>query len=224
MAGIGLRSLRQIPRNPGLRLPTARLLDDDISGNPQDAEVRNLGRAIVDDFATIRSKYQTPKHPIVLAHGLLGFNELHLAGASLPGIHYWRGIAEAMSNNGIEVITTSVPASSSIEERAAKLSTDIESKAGGKHVNIIAGLDSRHMLSKLKPPNVRVKSLTTIASPHRGSAFADYVFDQIGPTNLPKLYSALGKMHVQTGAFRQLTRRYMHEEFNPNTPDREGVR
>lgn len=74
----------------------------------------------------------------MLAHGLLGFDELHLVGSALPGIHYWRGIAEAMRNNNIEVITTSVPASASIEERAAKLSSDIEKKAGGKSVNIIA--------------------------------------------------------------------------------------
>lgn len=79
----------------------------------------------------------TPKHPIVLAHGLLGFDELHLVGPALPGIHYWRGIAEAMRKNGIEVITTSVPASSTIEERANKLSSEIEKKAGGKSVNII---------------------------------------------------------------------------------------
>lgn len=74
----------------------------------------------------------------MLAHGLLGFEELRLAGPRLPGIHYWRGITEAMSKNGIEVITTHVPPSSSIEERAAKLGTDIEAKAGGKSVNIIA--------------------------------------------------------------------------------------
>lgn len=80
----------------------------------------------------------TPQNPIVLAHGLFGFDELRLAGKLLPGVHYWRGITEALMANGIEVITASVPASASIEERAAKLSTAIESKAGGKSVNIIA--------------------------------------------------------------------------------------
>ncbi|KAL8964973.1 MAG: hypothetical protein Q9183_004106, partial [Haloplaca sp. 2 TL-2023] len=165
-----------------------------------------------------------PQNPIVLAHGLLGFDELRLAGPRLPGVHYWRGIAEAMRGNGIEVITTHVPASSSIEERAAKLGSDIEAKAQGKSVNIIAGLDSRYMISRLKPPNVKVMSLTTIASPHRGSAFADYVFEQIGPTNLPRVYLALKSLGVRTGAFSQLTRRYMREDFNPKTPDREGVR
>lgn len=36
------------------------------------------------------------------------------------------------------------------------------------------------MISRLKPDNVKVLSLTTIATPHRGSAFADYMFDTIG--------------------------------------------
>ncbi|KAL8659337.1 MAG: hypothetical protein Q9202_007182, partial [Teloschistes flavicans] len=80
------------------------------------------------------------------------------------------------------------------------------------------------MISRLKPPNVKVMSLTTIASPHRGSAFADYVFEQIGPTTLPRIYNTLKTLKVQTGAFSQLTRRYMQEEFNPKTPDREDVR
>lgn len=143
-------------------------------------------------------------------------------------MHYWRGITEALEANNIEVILTSVPPSASIEERAAKLSRDIEKKAHGKSVNIVAhsmgGLDARYMISRLKPPNVKVLSLTTVASPHRGSAFADYVFDQIGPENLPRMYRALQLMRMETGAFSQLTRRYMVKDFNPKTPDREGVR
>lgn len=182
---------------------------------------------IEDDYAQIRAKYQTPKFPIVLAHGLLGFDELHVLGRLLPGLRYWRGITEALTSNGVEVITASVPASASIEERAQKLYEDIQSKAHGKSVNIIAhsmgGLDARYMISRLQPPNVNVLSLTTIASPHKGSAFADYVFDRIGPRLLPQFYRALRALQIETGAFSQLTRRYMRKEFNPKTPDREGV-
>ncbi|KAI9706038.1 MAG: hypothetical protein M1836_005444 [Candelina mexicana] len=188
----------------------------------------DIGRTIKDDYAHIRDDYQTPKNPIVLAHGLLGFDELHLAGHLLPGIHYWRGITEALAIKDIEVITASVPASASIEQRAAKLAADIEKKAGGKQVNIIAhsmgGLDSRYMISRLKPPNVKVLSLTTIASPHRGSAFADFVFERIGTQRLPTVYKALEYLRMETGAFTQLTRRYMREEFNPKTPDLSDVR
>ena len=89
---------------------------------------------------------ETPKNPVVLAHGLLGFDEFRLGGKIFPAIHYWRGITEALTANGIEVITASVPASASIEDRAAKLSTEIEKKAGGKSVNIIAWVKS-YMLS-----------------------------------------------------------------------------
>ena len=84
------------------------------------------------------SSLETPKHPIVLAHGLMGFDELHVAGQYLPGIQYWRGIREALALKGIEVITTAVPASGSLEARAAKLRDHIAEKAGGKDVNIIA--------------------------------------------------------------------------------------
>ncbi len=79
------------------------------------------------------------------------------------------------------------------------------------------------MISRTHPPNVNVLSLTTVATPHRGSAFADYIFDQIGTANLPKLYRLLDFFGMETGAFRQLTDDYMIERFNPRTPDVEGV-
>lgn len=133
-----------------------------------------------------------------------------------------------MRANGIEVIIASVPASGSIEERALKLGEDIATKANGKSVNIIAhsmgGLDARYMISRLKPDNVKVLSLTTIASPHRGSAFADFVFKEIGPSYLPHFYKFFDRIGLGHGAFSQLTRKYMREEFNSKTPDVEGVR
>ncbi|KAI9735419.1 MAG: hypothetical protein M1818_006425 [Claussenomyces sp. TS43310] len=194
----------------------------------RDPRINDIGRAIEDDFAAIRETYATPKNPIVLAHGLMGFNELRLVGNLLPGVQYWRGITEAMRANGVKVIIASVPASGSIEERALKLGQDIAAKADGKSVNIIAhsmgGLDARYMISQLQPDNVEVLSLTTVATPHRGSAFADYCFETIGPRRLPYLYKLVEATGLGTGAFKQLTRRYMAEEFNPKTPDDATVR
>ena len=43
----------------------------------------------------------------------------------------------------------------------------IEAKRDGMIIEA-RGLDSRYMISQLKPPNVDVLSLTTIATPHRG--------------------------------------------------------
>ncbi|KAI9682826.1 MAG: hypothetical protein M1822_006316 [Bathelium mastoideum] len=184
---------------------------------------------IEDQFATIRDKYDAPKYPLILAHGLFGFDQLRLLGEQFPGIQYWRGITEALATRGVEVITAAVPPSGSIEARAEKLAECIRQKAHGKSVNIIghsmdSGLDSRYMISRLHLPDVNVLSLTTIASPHRGSAFADYLFKRIGPTQLPKMYKIMESFGLETGAFSQLTRDYMLNEFNPKTPDLDTVR
>lgn len=186
-----------------------------------------------------------PKHPIVLAHGLFGFAELKLAGSYLPPIHYWHGIKDALVANGAEVITATVPPSGSIEERAAQLRRNILETSKGRPVNIIAhsmgGLDARYMISRSRqkrssvtaaaaaaaaaqhdePENdVNVRALVTIATPHHGSAYADWLLNQIGPDNLPHLYEAWKRTTgLGTGAFSQLTRKYMDEEFNPRTPD-----
>lgn len=158
----------------------------------------------------------------------MGFNELRLAGSYFPGVQYWRGITEALIANGNEVIIAQVPPSASIEDRALKLGQCIAEKAAGKKVNIIAhsmgGLDARYMISRLKPENVDVLSLTTISSPHEGSAFADFVMDSIGPIFSPKFWRSLDSMGISTGVFVQLTRKYMTEEFNPKTPDDPNVR
>jgi triacylglycerol lipase len=80
------------------------------------------------------------------------------------------------------------------------------------------------MISRLQPKNVGVLSLTTIATPHRGSAFADYMFDTIGPRQIKRLYKVMEYFGLETDAFSQLTRKYMQSEFNSKTPDVEGIR
>jgi triacylglycerol lipase len=100
--------------------------------------LKTLGNVLQSEFAVLKENYDAPKNPIILAHGLLGFDEMHLIGKSLPGIHYWRGIREALSQAGVEVITATVPPSGCIERRAERLGETIKEKAHGKSVNIIA--------------------------------------------------------------------------------------
>lgn len=161
----------------------------------------------------------------MLAHGLLGFSELRLAGRFLPPIHYWHGIREALEAQGTTVIAASVPPSGTIEQRAAKLAADVAASSDGRPVCVIAhsmgGLDARHMISHLRPAGVRISALVTVATPHRGSSFADHVLARLGPAALPLVARSTG---LDTGAFTQLTRRYMAEEFNPRTPDDPAVR
>lgn len=105
---------------------------------PSDPRLDNIGPIIRDEFALLRPSYRVPQHPIVLAHGLLGFDELRVAGPSFPRIEYWYGIKQALAGRGVEVMTASVPPSASIETRAATLAESIERMAKGKAVNIIA--------------------------------------------------------------------------------------
>lgn len=144
-------------------------------------------------------------------------------------MHYWRGIEDALRAQGAVVVAASVPPSASIEDRAAKLAADIAAKvAPGQAVNVVAhsmgGLDARYMVSRLRPRKVKVKSLVTIATPHHGSAYADHVLGGGGVVDLRRLYGVIERAGFGTGAFAQLTRRYMEEDFNPRTPDVEGVR
>lgn len=117
-----------------------------VASRRQDPRYNELpDREIIDEYAALRDKYLTPKNPIILAHGLLGFEELHIAGPKLPGLKYWRGIKDALEQKNIEVIVTAVPASGSLEARAAKLAEVIAQKAQGKSVNIIAYVQYRYM-------------------------------------------------------------------------------
>lgn len=97
-----------------------------------------VGRLCANMCLVTNCGIDTPKNPIVLAHGLLGFDEIRVAGPFLPGVQYWRGIKEALSMKGIRVITGTVPPSASIEERAEELAKDIAHSAKGQCVNIIA--------------------------------------------------------------------------------------
>lgn len=69
-------------------------------------------------------------------------------------------------------------------------------------------------------------SLTTLATPHRGSAFAPYVLETIGPTRLPTVLSLLALLPNGGGdgaAFECLTPESM-VRFNAEVPDVPGVR
>ncbi|KAG6041885.1 hypothetical protein E4U41_000731 [Claviceps citrina] len=218
-----LTTTRFVPRRPLSQSCRAR-------SRAQDPRVRDLGRTIKDDYAYIRDHY---------AHGLLGFSELRLP--ALPAIHYWHGIREALTAQGARVMTTRVPPSSSIRQRAARLESEIAGQhAGGGPVNIIAhsmgGLDARYMISAMAAakaqargggepgPKFQVASLTTVSTPHRGSPFADYVLgSDSGLLHLPRLYGLLELAGLETGAFAELTTGYMNGTFNREVVDDEAV-
>ena len=155
------------------------------------------------------------KTPIVLAHGMLGLSQAFIQGLRLAD--YFKGIPEWLRKNGYEVITPEVAGIGSNVARATDLKKQILD-ATDLPVHIIAhsqgGLDSRHMISHLDMGK-NVRSLTTIATPHRGSPVADWA---ISRTQQIGVFQMLEWSSMDTKAFLDL----QSDEcatFNERTPD-----
>ncbi|MBK97458.1 MAG: hypothetical protein CL672_01540 [Balneola sp.] len=96
--------------------------------------------------------------------------------------------------------------------------------------NVIAhsmgGLDMRYALAHLGIEE-KIASLTTIATPHKGTYLADFV--RFTPEILSERIGDIvdwfaDNVYIKEcndafGSVDQLTRRYVQEHFNPNTPD-----
>ncbi|KZV93779.1 alpha/beta-hydrolase [Exidia glandulosa HHB12029] len=176
-----------------------------------------------------QQKYASPKLPVVFCHGLLGFDKVSLGPVPLQ-ISHWRGIQEVLQANGVEVLITRVPATSSPSDRAKVLAQKIEEVYPGREVHLIGhsmgGLDCRYVASQIFPRNFIVKSVTTIASPHKGSAFADHFLSLIGGTQrIPSVVAMLDMLPIgggDGGAFKSLTLESMRK-FNELVLDAPGV-
>ena len=114
------------------------------------------------------------RHPIVLVHGLFGYDEMRVAGQ--PVIEYFRGITGHLRAAGNRVFVPCLSPTRGILERAEQLKEFVDRELPDQQFHLIAhsmgGLDSRHMITHLEMA-VRVLSLTTVGTPHRGSPFAD---------------------------------------------------
>ena len=88
------------------------------------------------------------------------------------------------------------------------------------------GLDCRYLTTHLKQRKFKVLSITTVASPHRGSSFADYFIETLGKERLPQFVALLDLLPNGGGdgkAFECLTIEAMRK-FNEETPDVDGVK
>ncbi|KAG1749811.1 Alpha/Beta hydrolase protein [Suillus paluster] len=177
----------------------------------------------------IHQKYRAPKAPVVFCHGLLGFDTVTVGPSLAPlQVAHWRGIKEALESNGCEVLITRVPATSSPVDRAKVLEKKISEVYPGRAVHLIGhsmgGLDCRYLTTHLAQRKFSVISITTIATPHRGSSFADH-FMSLASQHLPSVLALLELLPNGGGdgkAFECLTLESMRR-FNEETPDVEGV-
>jgi triacylglycerol lipase len=127
------------------------------------------------------SGYTQTKYPIVLAHGLFGFDDIY-------GYSYFYQIPEALQADGAQVYVTQVSAVNSSTVRGEQLLKQVEdiiAISGAKKVNLIghsqAGQDVRYVAA-MRPD--LVASVTTVAGVHKGSKVADLLL-AVGPSGTP---------------------------------------
>lgn len=172
------------------------------------------------------------KYPIVLAHGM------GTQAKVMRFIDYWGGISTELEENGGEVYITSVNAMDSTANKGIawkKQVLEILAVTGKSKVNVIGHshgcLYTRYAITNLGLKD-KVASHTSIAGPHRGSCVAEMILGVIPDKMEPLVGDALnilmsfvmGDVNGDTVSNGyDLTRAYMINTFNPNTPDVSGV-
>ncbi|KAF9009441.1 Alpha/Beta hydrolase protein [Cyathus striatus] len=117
---------------------------------------------------------RTPRYPIVLCHGLYGFDTRGPSTFPSMRMHYWANVLKVLQRRIDRIIST----------RAELLNQQLHHRARGRGVNFLAhsmgGLDCRHLITHLRPSEYAPLSLMSIGTPHRGSPFMDWCADNIG--------------------------------------------
>lgn len=147
---------------------------------------------------------RTLKHPVILCHGLFG---THKYGAGpLSAGDYFRGILREMRSWGLEVYAPRVHPTAGVYRRAWKLAERIEHLLGDRPFHLVGhsmgGLDARLLASDPAWAD-RMISLTTIGTPHLGTAVAD-----LAASNLRFLYRGLEKIGLDVDGMRQVMTRH----------------
>jgi len=125
----------------------------------------------------VASDYTKTKYPIVLCHGMAGFDSL------FGVVDYFYGIESALTSGGAKVYITHVPQFNATEARGEALLAQIEHLAavtGKAKFNLIGhshgGLDVRYVAA-MRPD--LVASVTSVGTPHKGADLANYLRDHV---------------------------------------------
>ena len=118
------------------------------------------------------SGYTATKYPIVLVHGLFGFD-------TLAGVDYFYGIPHSLTKDGATVYVSQVSATNSSEARGEQLLQQVETLLAATcatKVNLIGhshGGPTARYVASLRPD--LVASVTSVGGVHKGSKVADLV-------------------------------------------------
>lgn len=170
------------------------------------------------------------KYPVLLCHGYGGFSRL-LSPAPMhkPCMRLRSFGIHAFAPNIVPYGTISTRA-----EQWVRIMGKLQDKYGYERLNVVAhsmgGLDMRYAIAKLGADE-SVASLTTIATPHRGTSLAELVLNSPDTIRekLAEFVDWFGESIYPTtksdavAAVQQLTREYVIEKFNPSIPNTDGV-
>jgi len=116
--------------------------------------------------------YTETKYPIVLVHGLFGFD-------NIGPVDYWYGIPSALRSDGARVYVAQVSAANSTEVRGEQLLTQVKqilAATGAAKVNLIGhshGGPTIRYVASVRPD--LVASATSVGGVNKGSAVADLI-------------------------------------------------
>lgn len=154
--------------------------------------------------------------PIVFVHGIW---------INPQAYEYVILIKRVFKKLGYEVHVARTPTGDSLEQRAEALQKEIKRLVprGRFHLlgHSMGGLDSRLAIHEYGLGE-RCASLTTLATPHRGSVVADYVLKHLGDGSVKEILDKLFGGNAR--AVEQLTTVHMKNTFNRKVKDDPRVR
>ena len=155
-----------------------------------------------------------PPLPVVLVHGLFGFDEISV-GRSRHA--YFRGVGPALEKDGRAVVHARLSPAGGIETRARELADCVRAVEASRVVILahsMGGLDARWAIARLGLDR-KVAALITVGTPHLGTPVADLTADLAEKLGIAR---ALGLAGVGLEALRDLTSASL-ERFNEAAPD-----
>lgn len=134
----------------------------------------SLALSVIGLQANAASTYAQTKYPVVLAHGMMGWD-------TMVGIEYWYQIPNDMRASGATVYVTQASGLESSEVRGEQLlkqTKDILAISGKGKVNLIGHSHGGHSVRYVAAmiPS-QIASVTTMATPAKGAPMADLIIN-----------------------------------------------
>ena len=142
--------------------------------------------------------YTQTRYPIVLVHGLFGFD-------SLGPVEYWYGIPAALRSGGAKVYITQESAANSSEVRGEQLLSELrrlKAAYGMSKFNLIGhshGGQTVRYVAAVAPD--LVASVTTVGTPHLGSPVADSLQRDLGSIGLTGVVASIANAFATFESF-----------------------